>query len=127
MLELTNYEMLDLAMSHVNASVDDLNRALALGSAYLICAYKVGRELTRFQVSVINVGFIVFVGQAMFGSHVELSSAQFFAQSAWSDEAVPEGPWQHSIIVLLIFGVVAGGAILACLAFMWSVRHPKTE
>ena len=46
MLDLTNYEMLDLAMSHTDASVDDLNRALALGSAYLICAYKAGKDLT---------------------------------------------------------------------------------
>ena len=63
MLELmTPYEMLDLAMSHTNASVDDLNRALALGSAYLIAAYKVGRSLTTFQVSIINIGFAVFCG-----------------------------------------------------------------
>jgi len=74
MLEMSAYEILDLAMSHTAASIDDLNRALALGSAYLIVAYRVGRDLTTFQVSIINVGFFVFVGQALWGIAEEQSS-----------------------------------------------------
>jgi len=127
MLDLTNFELLDIAMSHVNASVDDLSRGLALGSAYLICAYKAGRELTRFQVSIINIGFVVFVGQAMFGAHSEYSAAVIFNQAAWVGEVVPDGPWEAANLVTAGFGLVACGAIFACLAFMWSVRHPKKE
>ena len=42
MLDLSHYEMLDLAATHGSAAIDDLNRALALGSAY---CHGIGRPI----------------------------------------------------------------------------------
>ena len=58
MLDLTNYEMLDLAHAHIANATDDLNRLAAAFTAYLVVAYRAGKELTRFQVTVVNVFFI---------------------------------------------------------------------
>ena len=126
MLEMNSYEMLDLANAHVGSSVDDLNRGLALGSAYLMCAFKVGKDLSRLQVSIINVGFLVFVGQAFFGSATEFYMASVWLEEAWSEQA-NVGLGQTTAWVHRVYGVVCLGAILACMAFMWSVRHSKTE
>ena len=135
MLEMTSYEMLDLANGHVSASVDDLNRALALGSAYLMCAYKAGKELTRLQVSIINAGFLVFVGQALIGASSEFAAAMALTEAAWVGESTANAAvdlttavtvGSAAVAISSASGLVAIGAILACLTFMWSVRHPKT-
>ena len=124
---MTEYEILDLAMGHVNAAVDDLNRALALGSAYLLCAYKIGKELTRFQVSIINIGFVVFVGQAMHGAYIEHAASTIYYGMVDTDAWAYTDIAQFSSSVNLIYSTGALGAVFACLAFMWSVRHPKVE
>lgn len=126
MLELmTPYEMLDLSRSHVNGASDDMNRLLALCSAYLIAAYRVGRELTKFQVSIINIGFIATAGQAVWGGYAENIGHLTWVLRAWG-EAAAENVARE---MLISHGLLAVGVcgILVCLSFMWSVRHPKTE
>lgn len=72
MLELmTPHEMLDMGRSHVIGASDDINGALVLSSAYLLAAYRVGRELSKFQVSIITIGFILSVGQAIWSAYIE--------------------------------------------------------
>lgn len=123
---MTVYEALDLGRSHVNGATDDLNRALALGSAYLIAAYRVGKELTTLQVSIINFGFFVFVIQALFGVYGEVQSHHNFVLAVVDAERAEqlqafwmiEGP---------LMGTAAIMGVLACFVFMWSVRHPKAE
>ena len=127
MEELTAYEMLDLAMGHINASVDDLNRLLAIGSAYLVCAYKAGKELTRFQVTVINIGFVIFSAQALVGVIGEYSAAGIYYAAVSNDAWSQLNSDNNTEWVRYASGLFAGGAILGCLSFMWSVRHPKEK
>lgn len=127
MLDLSHYEMLDLAAMHSSAAIDDLNRALALGSAYLIVAYRAGRELTTLQVSIINVGFLVFCGQALIGIYTEVEMAADFKTAAYGNEALPPGVLSNVEVFHTVMGTVAIFSLIACLIFMWSVRHPKPE
>ena len=127
MIELTHYEMLDLAHSHTNAAVADLNRALALGSAYLIVAYRAGKELTKFQVTIINMGFIVFAGQALLGILGELDAALAFRNAVWGQERMDHAINQMNMVFFWVGGPLAVGAIVACLAFMWRIRHPRVS
>ncbi|MEP5322255.1 hypothetical protein [Marinobacter alexandrii] len=127
MVELTHYEMLDLAHSHMNAAVIDLNRALALGSAYLVVAYKAGKQLTRFQVTIINIGFVVFAGQAMLGVMGELDASQAFRNAVWGEERMEHVINQLHFMFFWVGAPLAIGSIIACLAFMWRVRHPKAD
>ena len=126
MLDLSHYELLDLAATHSSAAIDDLNRALALGSAYLIVAYRAGRELSTLQVSIISIGFVIFCGQALTGIYAEVDRAAGFRTAALGQEALSAS--QANLEVFhLVMGSVAVSGLIGCLAFMWSVRHPKAE
>lgn len=126
MLELmTPYEMLDLGRSHVNGASDDMNRVLALCSAYLIAAFKAGKELNRFQVSVINIGFIATAGQAVWGGYAESMAHLSWIRRAWGEGAAEDVAREMLITHVLLAVGVCG--ILACVSFMWSVRHSRME
>jgi len=126
MLELSHYEMLDLAATHGSAAIDDLNRALALGSAYLIVAYRAGRELTALQVSIINIGFVMFAGQALLSIYYEVEKAAKFNTLAYGERGL-EGVLANVDLLHAVMGSVAVCGLIACLIFMWSVRHPLSE
>ena len=123
MLDLSHYEMLDLAATHASAAVDDLNRALALGSAYLIVAHRAGRKLTTLQVSIISIGFVIFCGQALTGVYAEVDMEAEFSSAVLGEEAL-SASLANVEVFHFIMGSVAVSGLLACLVFMWSVRHP---
>lgn len=126
MLEMSSYEMLDLAATHASIAIDDLNRALALGSAYLVVAYRAGRALTKLQVSIINIGFALFCGQALIGIYTEVNLVAKFRSAALGEEALTGG-LAHLTFFHSVMGFAAVLGLVACLVFMWSVRHPKQE
>jgi hypothetical protein len=126
MLDLSHYEMLDLAATHGSAAVDDLNRALALGSAYLIVAHRAGRKLTTLQVSIISIGFVIFCGQALTSVYAEVEMAAEFSSAVLGEEAL-SASLANVEVLHLIMGSATVSGLLACLVFMWSVRHPKAE
>ncbi len=119
------YELIDLANSHVANASDDINRVLVFFSAYLVTAYTAGARLTRFQVSIINVGFIVIVSIFSFGALGEAQSAIWFYDKA-AGRSGEEHLHDMELVQLVITPLVIV-AILASYSFMWSIRHPKTE
>lgn len=120
MLELTNYEMLELANSHISNASDDLNRLAAVVSAYLIVAYRVGKDLTRFQVGTINVFFTIVAGQAVIGAGAENTQALLFWREVYGEE-----PIAGAILIRKYALVPILAGYIICLTFMWRVRHPK--
>ncbi len=120
----TVYELHDLANGHIANSSDDINRLLALFTAYLITAYRAGAELTRLQVSIINFGFLALV--AAFG--FTATSEALEAVRLWDLAEGRSGEGIHTVELIVAYtfpiGILALGAAFS---FMWSVRHPKNE
>ena len=120
----TAYELSDLANGHIANGSDDINRVLVIFSAYLITAYRVGADLTRLQVSIINVGFLALLlafGYAAVGESLE-------AIRLWDMAEGRSGVDYHTIEKFITYMFpVALVALAAAYAFMWSVRHPKTK
>ena len=107
MLEMSSYEMLDLAATNTSASVDDLNRALALCSAYLVVDYRAGRTLTKLQLSLINIGLVLFCGQALMGIYTEVNLVAEFRSAARGDDDLT-GSLAN---ITLVNGVMGFGAV----------------
>jgi hypothetical protein len=123
MMELTSYEMLDVGRSFLDSSAVAFTRGLALGSAYLVVAYRAGRELSKLQVSIINVGFLVFCGQALFVAFVDQQLGAYLIETVASHGPLePPDAMGHLDWIMITASVAALGA---CLVFMWSVRHPR--
>ena len=124
MIEMTSYEMLDLARSHAAGASEDFNRYLAMITAYLVTAYIVGRELTKVQVTIVNIGFVTLAAQSVFGMYQEVSGDIYWSRRAWGDDVDAFGTAE---LMYYSMGAVLIGGVLASVLFMWSVRHAKTE
>jgi len=120
----TAYELSDLANGHIANSSDDINRLLALFTAYLITAYRAGAELTRLQVSIINVGFLALVAAFSFSA----TSEALEAVRLWDLAEGRSGEGIHTVELLVVYTFPVGiVAIFAAFSFMWSIFSPMVE
>ncbi len=121
---MTAYEFIDIGQSQLALNVAHVSLWLAVLSGYLVVAYTVGAKLTRAQVVVFNLIYViwsVFLGVA---SGNTLHHALNNTSRGWEmlEEASPVLP-----LTMPFFYLIGIMLVIAALAFMWSVRHPKAE
>ena len=121
---MTEAELLEVATSYFGLSIDMLGLYLTLTSGYLIVAFFIGARLTIFQLVIVSTLYVFAAGHAIrtifiFTHRGMAFSALHGAESGMHVSANP-------VIFMTLIVFMAGG-IFASLAFMWSVRHPKTE
>ena len=92
---------------------------LTITSGYLLVAYLAGKDLTQLQVFIITVLFAVVAGLNA------LAVTSFWESAAYWGQTYGEG--RASTLAWKAVAPVLGAGILACLKFMWDVRHPKAE
>ena len=104
---------------------------LSIASGYLLVAYSAGANLTRVQVSIVNVMYVVCSAIFAVLTMVFCFRATLMAgmkSKLLPDSVIPLGYNQNITDVVMIgLAVIMVGGILAALYFMWTVRHPKTE
>ena len=92
---------------------------VTVSSGYLLVAYLVGKDLTRLQAVIITVLYAVFTAFNTIAVVSYFQTAVYFGH-AYGAGLAPRWP-------IYGLGLLLGLGILACLKFMWDVRHPKTE
>ena len=119
---MTQYEIIDAVGTFQGLAQSGIMNYFSILSAYLIVAYFVGTNLTRYQVLIITGLYLVMQTFVTWGIFI------FFAATRMLTETITVGGWQpppikpiYVLIPLLIVGIVAG------LKFMWDVRHPGTK
>jgi len=121
---VTEYEMIDVIMNRFAHMTDQASLYFALVSGYLITAYLVGARLTRFQVSVISLLFLLWT-VGILGGYMNAVKDTLILEAAIREEGqvvrLSDSTYAYS------FAVVQALGILASFAFMWSVRHPKEK
>jgi hypothetical protein len=137
---MTEYEIADLALSNAEAIRSQialmqeqslvnntrLNLFYTFLFGYLITAYVVGAALTKIQVSLLNLLYLVaiLINRRMYylglQQHQELKNGLRQLQDVPSPPPLTNYGFEFVIITSIIM-------ILVSLFFMWSVRHPKTE
>ena len=121
---MTDYETADLAASYLSIGIACGGLYLTTVSAYLIVAYMVGERLKTFQVLVVSGLFLLFTLIGIWGGHGSMRWSALLVEKV--PEVLPRtipGEFRpyHGIVLLEIIGV------LACLKFMWDIRHTKTD
>jgi hypothetical protein len=130
MAEVELYEITDSGLDVVAAFMSNyathVSIYLSLVFGYCFVAYTAGRNLTTFQVIVASLMFIVAAEmQALMMSLWVQSSQDVLRELA---KINPEMGDRGNIAGRKLFGIALWQAgIFACLAFMWSIRHSKTE
>ncbi len=121
---MTPYESLDLAQSAFSNGLASYAIFLSIVTGYLVTAYLVGRELSRMQVWLLTLLFLVVVSMLIWSM-----SAYTYWGEVFGSMARPEGverstmaaqPWLPAFVAIF-----NGATAVACLFFMWNVRRQK--
>ena len=120
---MSEAELWELYLLRESLVLEYLVFLTSAASAYLLVAYYIGDKLTRFPAYIISAFFVFtsficihnihWKNVGMMEIQVQLGRADEFSQLVALEDSLS--------LVLMI------GGMLACLWYMWSVRHPKSE
>jgi hypothetical protein len=119
---MTEYEVADIAASVLANFLTSFTVFLSIVSAYVISAFVAGQRLTKIQLSIVNLCFLVAVG--ILGYLVVSLFRRFFGlvQSIEVERGlVGEVDFTWPLSALLV-AIVVGSLI-----FMWNVRSEDAE
>jgi uncharacterized membrane protein YedE/YeeE len=95
-------------------------------SAYLVVAYTAGAKLTRYQVSFVNLLFLLVFLNLSIGQLGLVQTTTHYVDMIQEARGTNErllSAQTNRVIFVTIRALMYFGAVL----FMWQVRHPKTE
>ena len=126
---MSEYELidaLDAAMSQVWASSHYLTTLI---TGYLLIAYFLGKQLTTFQVSFLNVVFLSTYVPTIYAIPGHVERVAYLSEQLRDINS--DYPYQTimTTLGLAVPGTYLLGAMLVsgCFIFMWSIRHPKQK
>ena len=122
---MTEAELVTAAQETWANYLTSLGLFIGIVSAYLVVAYAVGKDLSRAQVVHVNVLFVIFTGFGLVGMYNWSRVAGEMAMIAIEMSEVRQISPTTGVPTLSL--VVLIPIVIACLKFMWDVRHPKTE
>ena len=118
-------ELVEATTLYYGLAVDVLSFYMTVTSGFLIVAYLAGSKLSRPQVFIISTLYIGMAALAAYAATVWVLRGYFFAyQQLEMDDSIPI---YATYGIPYCLGLFLFGGIIACMKFMWDVRHPKTE
>jgi hypothetical protein len=121
---MTDAELWGLIVEYNNTVLSTFALFLTLVSGFLVVAYLVGNKLTQWQAAIVTSGFVL--STLLFaGATYGYGSRAIYLMGETSEQYRSDIMFSWSTLWLYIFLFILG--ILACLKFMWDVRHPKTD
>jgi len=125
---MTEYELSEVVIGYSSTVDQGTAVMISVMSAYLVTAYAIGTNLSRFQVMFISICFtVVFLGllsgQYFYVSQLVHNYAQLEAIAA-SENQILQATGGTTVAM---FFIVRALFLIGSLYFMWNVRHQKTE
>ena len=121
---MTEAEALEMIAIYIGNAIQSFSLYFAFLAAYMVTAYVVGGNLTRFQACLVSGVYSV--------AAITISLSLIVSVQAWIavkestptvlDDVVLYSP----ALWLALLPVILAAGISASLYFMWQVRHPKT-
>ncbi len=122
---MTEFELRELLATNSFAAVEVFVFWTTAITGYLVTAYLAGRQLTTIQATTISVLFVFVSLMAIWASFAYMARAIEVADSL---ELLHPGKFfgaqpvtQKGMLVIKTLGIIA------CVKFMWDVRHPKNN
>jgi hypothetical protein len=125
---MTEYELTDVMYTIFSSMNESAALYFTLVSAYIGMSFLIGERLTRFQLVIINILYVVWMTGVINTGFAQLGNVIEITQALDSMDAIVVN---QSIEVISFsvyaFVVVQLGGVAASILFMRSVRHPRTE
>lgn len=114
---MSEYEVAELTAAVLSNFLTALTVFLSIVSAYVISAFSAGARLTKIQLSIINICFVLAVG--ILGFLVVSLYRRFYALAGSINVergtiAAIDFSWPLCVLLLVM--------VVGCFIFMWSVR-----
>ena len=124
---MTEYELQvqELLTATSLASIETFSYYLTILASYLVATYLAGSKLSALQALTVSVLFVFGAYATAYSSFNYMSRAVELAdalESIHPDRFYGAQPFARNVFLGL---QIAG--IIACLKFMWDIRHPKTQ
>ena len=121
---MSEYELSDLVATYAGALLQGQALFITVFSAYMVVAYTVGHQLTRFQTTFVTIAFILFSGSMTLGGVQALELVTDYSDqiSTLEGEGIEEVRRVSNIALFLGVRILL---IAGAIVFMWQVRHPK--
>ncbi len=125
---MTLNELIVLAQGETQNALVMNEYNLAALTGYLLIAYFIGANLTLFQVTFVNVVFVLQRAASYLSLQGILRRTSYFQERVSAiDSDIPMGQLalggSGGTIQTILFIAITVGALV----FMWQVRHPKSE
>jgi hypothetical protein len=124
---MTEYELVDALNGMTSNLLAGQAVYLTMLSAYVVIAYVAGKNLSIYQVSFINLVFLVFMTVSFFTAWTSMT--RVFEVSNSLNELTGVDPQLNDIGEKIGIGFVYVRLVLTvgALMFMWQIRHTKDE
>ena len=122
---MTEAELVESGVLYFGNVADMLGIYLTVTMGFLVAAYLVGSKLTSSQLIIISTLYVVF---ALVSSYTTVASGlRGISYMRLVGDLNPDTNIYASDVIPFVIGFCLLGGIVACLKFMWDIRHPKTE
>ena len=122
---MTEYELQELAFTAGGLGINFSALLITLISSYLVVAYIAGSDLTRQQVTLVNVLFLFTSSLFLYGAISSFVKQLNFVEKLRILDAENYYPVTPLVVIAVTTTFLL--IVLASIHFMWSVRHPKIE
>ena len=122
---MSEAELVESVIGYAQGGAVYFSLWLTILSAYAVTAYFVGKSFTTFQTVWLNTLYLFATLLTILGFYGGYNSMIYYINLLKGLN--PESPQIMGYPILVSVTVVAVIGTLATLAFMWQIRHPKTE
>lgn len=124
---MTEPELVEAIASFYGLFLTAVGLYITVCSGYLIAAYLVGGSLTKLQTAIVSTLFTFVAALMTYASWGWLTRTFGYLEALKSvGDSGLGGASGHPAANTILTTIMALG-IIACLKFMWDIRHPKTE
>lgn len=119
---MTEYELAELTASVMSNFLTSFTVFLSIVSGYVITAFAVGEKLTKIQLSIVNVCFLISVGILGFlvvSIYHRFHDLALSIKIAQGTIVAVDFTWPLCALVLAI--------IFGCFVFMWNARSGNDD
>ncbi len=122
---MTEAEALEMIAIYIANAIESFSLYFAFLATYLVTAYFVGRNLSRFQAFAVSGAYCV--------AAIVISLSLIVSVQAWiavkesNPTVLDEVLLYNSTLWLVSMPIILFAGILISLYFMWQVRHHKTK